>query len=356
MQAVFRRHIEPEHLGRFLIHLIRYRDLMAKMRLFAGLREIAGSGEVTVGAVTVRDAIAEAGGRFGNGFISGVERARIWVNGDEADLDDPLGPDDEIAILPPVSGGAGPRTVSVAGLAGLSAGILAVILNQAGGEAVWAALVVGLVGAWIADLAFTIGDRGRDFPAGPALLSVLGSALLAHRFGFAGVALAVVLAVVVPMAWAVMSDSSRMISILAPMIMVGVVASSSVASLIVAHRWAEISTEGINVILAGLIAGSIAGMVVHRLTRSPLGDPIMSAGVVTVGAMLAAAAFFDQDLITYFIVGAVSALALVAGRGFGSIIRSRVVRLTELPAGSLSTLDGAVLATAVFLPIFRLFA
>ncbi len=328
---------------------------MARMRLFAGLKEIAGTGEVTVSGPTVREALDEARARFGDGFEAGIERARIWLNGDEAGLDDVLGPDDELAVLPPVSGGSGPTTVSVAGLAGLSAGILAVILNQTGGEALWAALVVGLVGAWIADIAFTVGDRGRDFPAGPALLSVLGSALLAHRFGFVGVALAIVLAVVVPMGWAVMSDSSRMISILAPMILVGVVASSSVASLIVAHRWAEIATAGLNVVLAGLIAGSIAGMVVHRLTQSPLGDPIMASGIVTVAAMLAAAALFDQDLVAYFIVGAVSALALAAGRGFGSIIRARVVRLTELPAGTLATMDGAVLATAIFLPVFRLF-
>jgi molybdopterin converting factor small subunit len=34
-----------------------------------------------------------------------LARSRVWRNGDPADRADPVGPDDEVAVLPPVSGG-----------------------------------------------------------------------------------------------------------------------------------------------------------------------------------------------------------------------------------------------------------
>jgi sulfur-carrier protein len=43
--------------------------------------------------------------RFGEPFSSLVDRSRLWVNGDEAGLNTPVGDDDEVAVIPPVSGG-----------------------------------------------------------------------------------------------------------------------------------------------------------------------------------------------------------------------------------------------------------
>jgi molybdopterin converting factor small subunit len=34
-----------------------------------------------------------------------VQQCRVWRNGEPTDRDEPVGPDDEVAILPPVSGG-----------------------------------------------------------------------------------------------------------------------------------------------------------------------------------------------------------------------------------------------------------
>lgn len=47
----------------------------------------------------------EARRRYGERFSLVLETAKVWKNGDPAGLGDPVGPDDEIAILPPVSGG-----------------------------------------------------------------------------------------------------------------------------------------------------------------------------------------------------------------------------------------------------------
>jgi molybdopterin converting factor small subunit len=75
------------------------------LRLFASAREAAGTGRADIDAATVGDVLDEARVRFGEGFAAVLERSRVWRNGDPASLDDPVGPDDEVAVLPPVSGG-----------------------------------------------------------------------------------------------------------------------------------------------------------------------------------------------------------------------------------------------------------
>jgi sulfur-carrier protein len=53
----------------------------------------------------VRDALDTAVERYGPEFARVLATCRVWVNGDSASLDDEVGVDDEIAVLPPVSGG-----------------------------------------------------------------------------------------------------------------------------------------------------------------------------------------------------------------------------------------------------------
>ena len=43
--------------------------------------------------------------RFGEPFCAVLDGSRVWVNGDEAEPDTPVGDDDEVAVIPPVSGG-----------------------------------------------------------------------------------------------------------------------------------------------------------------------------------------------------------------------------------------------------------
>jgi molybdopterin converting factor small subunit len=78
---------------------------MAVLRLFASAREAAGTERTTIDAPTVGDVLDEAMVRFGEGFAAVLARSRVWVNGDPADRADAVGPADEVAVLPPVSGG-----------------------------------------------------------------------------------------------------------------------------------------------------------------------------------------------------------------------------------------------------------
>jgi molybdopterin converting factor small subunit len=76
------------------------------MRLFASAREAAGTGSDVFDGATVRDVLAAAEARYGPRFTEVLTTCRVWVNGDDAPADTPIGPADEVAVLPPVSGGS----------------------------------------------------------------------------------------------------------------------------------------------------------------------------------------------------------------------------------------------------------
>ena len=80
---------------------------MPTLRLFASVRQAAGVSTVEVSGATVADVLDAAAVRFGPAFEEQLRCCRIWHNGEPADPADPVAADDEIAALPPVSGGAG---------------------------------------------------------------------------------------------------------------------------------------------------------------------------------------------------------------------------------------------------------
>lgn len=91
--------------------------MIVRLLLFATAREAAGRShdefELAADAPLER-LLAEAVARYGATFENVLNTARVWVNGDEPAADaatarlTTLHDDDEVAVLPPVSGGAGP--------------------------------------------------------------------------------------------------------------------------------------------------------------------------------------------------------------------------------------------------------
>jgi molybdopterin converting factor small subunit len=76
-----------------------------KARLFAALRELAGASEVDVEARDVAGLLEALSRRLGPRFDQIMMSGTVVVNGEPAARDRPIGPDDEVALLPPVSGG-----------------------------------------------------------------------------------------------------------------------------------------------------------------------------------------------------------------------------------------------------------
>lgn len=79
---------------------------MPTLRLFASAREAAGVGSDVVDGATLGDVLAAAEARYGDRFADVLGTCRVWVNGEDVAADTSVGPDDEVAVLPPVSGGA----------------------------------------------------------------------------------------------------------------------------------------------------------------------------------------------------------------------------------------------------------
>lgn len=79
---------------------------MAVLRLFAAAREAAGTGRDVLDGATVGDVLAGARARYGGQFEAVLDSCRVWVNGEPAGNETAVGASDEIAVLPPVSGGS----------------------------------------------------------------------------------------------------------------------------------------------------------------------------------------------------------------------------------------------------------
>lgn len=79
---------------------------MAIVRLFAAARDAAGTARDALPGNTVGEVLDEARQRYGDRFVAVLGTCKIWVNGEPAGALDTIGPNDELAVLPPVSGGA----------------------------------------------------------------------------------------------------------------------------------------------------------------------------------------------------------------------------------------------------------
>ncbi|HEY5438978.1 MAG TPA: MoaD/ThiS family protein [Acidimicrobiales bacterium] len=78
---------------------------MARLVLLGPAREAAGTGHDIVEGDSLDVVLEEAVRRYGPEFRAVLAVSRVWVNGEPAEAGDVIGHDDEIAVLPPVSGG-----------------------------------------------------------------------------------------------------------------------------------------------------------------------------------------------------------------------------------------------------------
>ena len=78
---------------------------MPTLRLFAQAREAARTSVDDVPGATVAEVLDAAERRYGAAFADVLGTCRVWVNGEPADPATAVLDADEVAVLPPVSGG-----------------------------------------------------------------------------------------------------------------------------------------------------------------------------------------------------------------------------------------------------------
>jgi len=330
---------------------------MAKLRLFANLREIAGSARVDIGSDTVGGAIEEASERYGPDFRRTVETSRVWINGESASYDDPVRNGDEVVILPPVSGGSSsmtaPATLDFMAFLPLAVIVVAVLANLQSQE-IWAAALVAIVAAWALDLGSVLTGRGRLFAPLAVVVTSAVSAMAAHVMGGTGYSMALVVAVVVALGWAVAFPPYRQVDVVSPLLLVSLFAGLGTASMILARSAHSPDPKAVDVFLVSVIAGLVLGSIVERIPSVPLVDPFSMTAIGAVLGAVGAAFLWDLKVVNYLLIGLGIAVALVAGRGFASMLRSGRVALTERPPGWLASLDGVALAAAIYFPLLAI--
>ena len=78
-----------------------------RVRLFAALRELAGASLLEIDASDVGSLLDQLSEKLGPEFDRIMRVGTVVVEGETVGRDRALGPDDEAALLPPVSGGNG---------------------------------------------------------------------------------------------------------------------------------------------------------------------------------------------------------------------------------------------------------
>lgn len=327
---------------------------MAHLRLYAELREAAGQERVEVDAATVGEAIEKASERFGSDFARAVPRSRVWLNDAAAEPEYAVSIDDEISLVPPVAGGAyASRSMSVEPTSILAA-VAGIGLYMVQDRKILITALVVILSSWVIDISTVVQNRGRDLPLGPTLLGILATVAATFTLGPVGVGLGVASVVAFVGLWAVASESNRMLINIAPMVLVGIMATAAIGSMCSVAMYPYSGDMKIDLFVVAMLGGGIGSVAVYRFPEIPLGDPILASGVGTLVATLLVAMRSGLDLVAYLLIGLALAAAMVAGRGLGSAIRTRSVQLTEAAPGLMPLFDGAVMAAIVYLPLLRM--
>ncbi|MFY9781975.1 MAG: MoaD/ThiS family protein [Acidimicrobiales bacterium] len=78
---------------------------MARLVLLGPAHDAAGTKNDTIEGDELATILDAAIVRYGDEFKSILASSQVWVNGEPADVNDPVGANDVITVLPPVSGG-----------------------------------------------------------------------------------------------------------------------------------------------------------------------------------------------------------------------------------------------------------
>jgi molybdopterin synthase sulfur carrier subunit len=324
---------------------------MARLRLFANLREIAGAAVVEIPGDTVADVLAAAVDRFGADFGRALGPAQVWVDGHRAPTTAAVGAESEVAVIPPVSGGAmvvrSPMVIEI----GIVALMAAALFGANEISLQWFAVVVVAIGAvWVYDLAGAADRRGLDIAYAPGFLGVLGGALGTYRFGAVGMAVATVGAVLLALVWSVGSHRLRPIDSVAAGATIALMAAFGVSAFVLLRLRSRDET------LVFLAAATLAVAVSWLSDRSemPIVDPLVALLVGAIVGGTVAGAIWAPDLVSAIAGSFAAAIALVAGRNLGTLLRAGGFFVTGTLPGSLAYLDGVVLAAGAYWAILTI--
>jgi molybdopterin converting factor small subunit len=318
---------------------------MARLRLFANLRELAGTGSTEIDGSTVGEVLDNATGKWGKDFERALEPAQVWVDGDKANRDSAVGPGSEVAVIPPVSGGAMVVQSPIIMEIGIVAAFFFALFIANHLSLQWFAVVTVFVsGIWAFDLAASAERRGLPVASPVIVLAAGAGAIATYRFGAIGMASATVGAVLAILLWSVMRADLRPIDSFAA----GGAVAFNVA--LGASAFVLLRLRSREETLVFLFVMTVALFVSWLSDRSemPILDPLVA---LIIGAVLAGAiggALWAPNLLDALAASVAAAIALVAGRNLGTLVRAGGFFAQGPIPGSLAYFDGAFMAAGAF--------
>jgi molybdopterin converting factor small subunit len=78
---------------------------VTRILLLGPARDAAGTRADDIDGATVQEVLDLAVARYGADFAAVLKVSQVWLNGVAAEAHASVGPSDEVAVLPPVSGG-----------------------------------------------------------------------------------------------------------------------------------------------------------------------------------------------------------------------------------------------------------
>jgi molybdopterin converting factor small subunit len=325
---------------------------MPTLRLFARFREIAGTDETIVEDGTVGEILDRASAAYGPAFANGLKSAGVWVNGNPVGRDATVGADDEMAIIPPVSGGtyAAPRTqrsLSVDPAESiLSVIVLAALLVSAWVPLEWFVVItVGAALAWLWDLSDTDATRTGSINLYATLFAPSIAAAATYAWGYEGFAGGFAAAIAIAIFWPIFESRWRSVESIGMTASVAMIAAAGAGALVMLRMMSTaIALSFLFIvglaIIAALVTGAYGGQTI---------DP--NVGILVgalIAGLLAGVLTDDIDLAAGLVAAVAVAAGLIAGRVLGSMVRTgSIVHTVRLP-GQLSPLDGLWLAAPLF--------
>lgn len=321
---------------------------MALLRLFANLREAAGTSQAEFPGQTVGDVLDAAQAAYGPDFSRGLTIAKVWVNGEPAGTEDAVTAEDEIALIPPVSGGAlAARAADSSGALLVVALAAALVISNVVDTRIFVFAVVGAALAWLWDTTDVLQMRSIAVSPIPLMVGATAAANGAYSWGAKGFAGGVAVAIVLTLTWAVLEPAHRSTRTLAVSTTLAVVAALATGSLVLTHLQ-SLPTVNASLAVAGSAAFAAWGV---QQSGGEVGGLDPNLGMVlgaVIAGLVSGLAAETLTIPTMILASAASAAGLIAGRAFGSLLRTGSVLHTARAPGLLTMFDGAALGVAAF--------
>jgi molybdopterin synthase sulfur carrier subunit len=329
---------------------------MVTLRLFANLRELAGTRSASFAGDSVGSVVAAAVAAYGKEFERSLDTAKVWVNGDPADAGTPVRPGDEIALIPPVSGGATVRNsqTDVTRAALLASLLVSLVVANINSTETFVFVAVGVALSWLWDIRDVLRSRGAYIDVVPVMASAAAAANGAYAWGGEGLAAGLGVGLMFTLMWAVLDRRIRTLEPVAHASLLGLAAGIGAGSLVLIHVRGEAESTLFLVVATAAALGAWA--VTRYAPPSGALDPNVSGLIAAVLTGILAGIAFDTLTLPVSILASIGTGAgFIAGRTLGSMARAGAVVHTERAPGLLTMLDGPIVAAGLFWSVVVVF-